>query len=149
MKMFRRISALALAVVMICLLSASAFAATSYDWDYHDSCSFGDEYNSGVGVYAEIKQHSTRGIVEISTNDTAGNEISIAHNYRYCPITDPTNIRTRNDSDTQTDVLGSSLDAAIASIFQMIDAEYSFNVTCSTSYGTDYCSFYSGVLTFS
>ena len=148
MKMFRRISALALAVVMICLLSASAFAASLYDYDYRDSHSFDDEYNTEVAVFARIDQHSTDGFVEFLTNDLVINEISIVHSYRYYPLSEPGNILTRNDGEMETNVTSHSLSVTIASVFQMKDAEYSFNVTCSTSYGEDYCSFDSGLIAY-
>ena len=150
MKMFRRISALALAVVMICLLSASVFAAALDDYDYRDSHSFGDEYNTEVIVLANVNQHSTAGYVEMLTQEAFGNEISISLSYQYYPDSAQTaaETRTRTDGVIEANVWSSSIVKEIASTFQMKEAEYSFSVACVTSYGTDYCDFDSDVITY-
>ena len=148
MKMFRRISALALAVVMICLLGTSAFAAASYTYDYRDSYPVGDSICESVAAFADIDEHVTIGFVEIISSESIGNEIGIVYDYRYHPDDDPDNILDRHDNILETNVTGSSLGRNLPSTFQMNDAEYSFSVTYVTSYGTDYCGFDSGVITY-
>ena len=91
MKLFRRISALALAVAMICLLSASAFAL-----QYHDT---EDDYPDEIEVYvfAETDQTSTTGDLYISSYDTIGNYIKIDQSFIYYPYwLDPQTISVNN-----------------------------------------------------
>ena len=72
MKLFRRISALALAIVMVCLLSASAFAA-----DYSYTKTFNDPDECSAMTFTNVDRYATDGELVLDTPDAAGNYITI------------------------------------------------------------------------
>ena len=80
MKLFRRISVLVLAVVMICLLSASAFAATDNP-DYEKYETFGYDF---VGAVADIYKESTSATLTAVIMDIPSSNcyISLSCTYR-------------------------------------------------------------------
>ena len=120
MKMFRRISALALAVVMICLLSASAFAATTFE----DNMYCGN--NEELAVDAEIARYYTSATIDHLTYDSADNYSSIAVTYSYYQDVNGTKV-TLSGSTTANSEYSCSMTKEISqNYFAMISATYTF-----------------------
>ena len=132
MKMFRRISALALAVVMICLLSASAFAATTFE----DNMYCGN--NEELAVDAEIARYYTSATIDHLTYDSADNYSSIAVTYSYYQDVNGTKV-TLSGSTTANSEYSCSMTKEISqNYFAMISATYTFEAQVSAQSGTQY-----------
>lgn len=132
MKMFRRISALALAVVMICLLSASAFAATTFE----DNMYCGN--NEELAVDAEIARYYTSGEINHLTNDLAENYSRIDMTCTYYLDIYGTRATFLDNNVTYGEFCCSVTKVIDQSCFAMISATYTFEAQVSAQSGTQY-----------
>ena len=119
MKLFRRISALALAVVMICLLSASAFAATDNP-DYEKYETFGDDF---VRAVADIYKEGTSATLTAVIMDVPTSNCYISLS---CTYTDSFGV-TRSDSHYVSDLDSGfqlEMDYFYSKVEEMVSAAY-------------------------
>ncbi len=138
MKMFRRISALALAVVMICLLSASAFA-----YDYYVSHPFYDMEDSFVVAFADISQYETSGTVEIQPTALLDQYINIEIDYQYYIGATLHSAHSINETETSNPYLTVGTNNRTEGITKMYWADYTYAVYFTTLSG-QFNEFYSG-----
>lgn len=132
MKMFRRISALALAIVMVCLLSASAFAQTITD----------SRTSNGItmDVYANIDKTSVSAESLLNTEDAIGNYLYIDVWCEYYIKTDDATylVNTANNDPatytSATDTWDCYLTFTQSDIDEMHFAEVTFEGEHSSSY---------------
>ncbi len=134
MKMFRRISALALAVVMICLLSASALAATYTDTITRD----GGE----MLIYADIDKTSVAADSFLNTEDAVGNQLSISISYFYY-VTEADKLADNWEGEITSSSSEGTWECSTAyaprNIYEMDFALYSFYGEFITYAGTQIC----------
>ena len=131
MKLFRRIFALALAVVMICLLSASAFAATSYYVQ--------EDYGTGseaslVEASAEISRYGTEGTLSVFYIDTVGHDLRMDIVLKYYPGGENATMVTKSYTQT-SDYYTDTFTFSDTSIFAMYNAKYTFRAVVPAPYG--------------
>lgn len=132
MKLFRRIFALALAIVMVCLLGTSAFAATTFE----DNMYCGN--NEELVVDAEIARYYTSATIDHLTYDSAENYSSIAVTYSYYRDEYGTRV-TLSDSETAYNEYYFSMTKTISqNYFAMISATYTFEARVSAQSGSQY-----------
>lgn len=128
MKLFRRIFALALNVVMICLFSASAFAATTFsDLEMYD------DNETYVDVYAQINERSTSGYLALTAVGLSSHRAELTLSYEY------TNTSNEDDdgysSRVYTEDTYCPVSSAGTNIKRMKEADYIFYVWFSSWIG--------------
>ena len=130
MKLFRRISALALVLVIVCAFSASAFALE--EWHIIEDYDQGSDTRI-VDAYAAIQTKTTWGSIELFGNDSMMYNVSVSANYRYYPTIGGNAV---SDYMGYEDFAYAEVTYSDSSIYHMIDATYSFRAEVPTSYGT-------------
>ena len=133
LKKFRKVTILALALVMIFAMSANAFAATSFREQW-----FANDYAANAVAYADIEEYRTYG--GISTSTRSG-EAYAALVYEYY-IGDPENPNNWDDSilieDIGTDE--AYVDSGDTGAYAVGRAFYEFYAYVTTLEGDDfYC----------
>lgn len=125
-KKLRGVAALALAVVMICVMALPAFAATS--WDYYED--FG---TTNIEAYATISRRSTMGVIFSSKT---GDTLSVSATYRYYPPGGG-NLITVQTTGVQTGTYTQvKFDGSADVVNYMYDATYSFYARINDMTGT-------------
>lgn len=131
MKMFRRIFALTMVIAMVCLFSASAFAAVYSKNDYYDEVQ--------VMTHAEVDQSSAMAELTLNSPDAVGNYINMSVECEYYPTSDlsyryidrPSGASTSNEYSC-------TLYYSPEDIYRMYEATYSFYAEFLTYNGMQY-----------
>ena len=130
-KFFRRIAALVLALVMVCLVSVPVFAADSLSAD----ASY-DGDTMGAYAYAKIERYKTYGDITYYDTDACSTDMSVSCEYRYYPK--PVGAALQSDvisKSQDTGYLYVTKEFSSASIVAMADATYTFYAYIPASYG--------------
>ena len=131
MKLFCRISVLALAVVMVCLFSVSAFATTNHDYYVHQS--LGDMEDSHAFAVADIEKYETRGYLELSNGALLQQYLYIKLDHRY--IDAETGYVVSGATATRTTTTNNMVNVAkeynSTIIRKMVDATYTFDLNAT------------------
>ena len=126
MKLFRRISALALALVLVCAFSASAFASTEHD--YYEWYPFSDSENIHALVYADIDRYETSGRMEMTNPNLVEQYLVIDLDYSYIDLeTGATVMEDATRTSTERSYVDISKVYNSTLIVRMVNATYTFD----------------------
>lgn len=130
-KIFRKITALLVAFVFICLCGVNAFAKTITE-DYDN-----DRYV--VTANYSISQKSTGGTIFVTDNGRMFSNpyLYVSVTYRYVKLNGVTpEVKIETKSDTQRYAYSASVTFSNSTIREMVNATYTFVADIPCSYGT-------------
>ena len=130
-KIFRKITALLVALVLICLCGVNAFAASITE-DY-------DNRRYIVTASYSISRYATEGSLLVTRSGTpmwdADRSVSVTYRYIVMDGNTPV-VKIGTKTDEPTYALSAIVSFSNTSIYQMVNATYTFEANIPCSYGT-------------